>query len=317
MKRKKSRSSRKKKYRGSPLSWVAGTLVKQVIPRFFTRTFLLVLIVVAGLLMVEWVAGQAEGFTRFTVHPQSLRCLSRPAWLASSDRITTEIMGSIQEELSRQAPEAIFSDAVESAFKADSQAFSPWIERVETFQRIYPSRYRVQLKLRRPAAVFLSNSRSFFIDATGVVIASVDQLDQGRIKAALPLITGFGDADPVVEGSHTRNRRLLEGAAVAREIEIFRSFESLKSVRIVEIDVSRFGNNKPDGVTLYTDGNVKILWGRSSRNARFKGIDPSPGQKAEILNKVVERNPELRGVESVPVTFRDAKPTFTRRNDEL
>jgi len=43
----------------------------------------------------------------------------------------------------------------------------------------------------------------------------------------------------------------------------------------------------------------------------------SAGEKAEILNKVVERNPELRGVESVPVTFRDAKPTFTRRNDEL
>jgi hypothetical protein len=316
-KRKPSATRRKKKYKGNPLASAAATLIRRVVPRMFTRSFLLVLIVVLGLLTIEWVAGQAGENPRFTVHPDSLKCLSRPQWLATSDRITSEIMGSIQEEISRFPPEAIFSDTIEEAFKTRLNDFSPWIESVRTFQRIYPSRYRVELKLRKPVALFLDRSRSYFIDAAGVVIASVDQLDRGKVKAALPLVTGFGDLGHVVEGQHTRNRRLIEGAAVAKEIEVFQALEPLQAIRVVEIDVSAFGSNKPDGVTLYTAQNVRILWGRSARNTRFRGIDPSPLEKARSLEQVVRRNPGLRGVDTVTVTFRNSKPTFTRRGDEL
>lgn len=317
MKKKKSSATRRKNYKGNPLAFLTGTLVRQVIPRLFTRSFLLVLIVVLGLLMVEWVSGQAGDYRRFTVYPDSLKCLSRPQWLASSDRITSEIMGSIQEELSLFPPEAIFSETMEEAFKTRLRDFSPWIESVKTFQRIYPSRYRVELKLRKPVAIFLDRSRSYFIDASGVVIASVDQLDRGRVKAALPMVTGFGDLGPVVEGSHTRNRSLIEGAAVAKEIDVFQTLGALKTLRVVEIEVSAFGSNRPDGVTLYTSDNVRILWGRSARNASFRGIDPSPMEKARSLERVMDGNPGLRGIDTVTVTFRNAKPTIKRRVDEL
>jgi hypothetical protein len=164
-------------------------------------------------------------------------------------------------------------------------------------------------------AIFSERNRSYFIDGKGVVIASVSHLDQGRISSSLPLISGFGDAKPVREGRLTSNALLIEGAAVAEEIEVLHGMEAFGRFEITEIDVTHYGSGRPDGVTLYTGDNVRILWGRSARNVQYQGIDPTPMEKAMKLKEVLEKNPTLDNIDTIPVTFRGVQSTYTPRED--
>lgn len=310
MKRKKSSRSKKKVKRSGLFSQWFWSGLKVQFSRFMTRGAAFGLLLLLGLLLVEWVTHRARDMDFFRVHTKTVRCLGRPEWLAASNRITTEVVGGIQTNLSRFPSNQIFDETLEKALMNHPDAFSPWIESVQGFERIYPSRYRVRLKLRRPVAVFSESNRSFFIDGSGVVITSVDHLDQGRISSDLPLITGFGTAHPVREGLSTRNRALIEGAAVAREIEIFKEIDKVSDLRISEIDVARFGEGRPDGVTLYTGDNVRIQWGRSAQNIRFQGIDPTPMEKAIKLRTVLEDRPGLKGVQEVKLTFKKVQTTY-------
>ncbi|MFH1998584.1 MAG: hypothetical protein ABIK28_02835 [Planctomycetota bacterium] len=285
---------------------LAGSMLKQILPRFFTKAFLFVCILIAGFLVIEWMANRAEGFANFTVFTRDVRCMSRPSWLASSDKLTTEIIASIQDQLARFPTDNIFSHDLEHTLQTNAVSFSPWIESVSSFQRIFPSRFRLELKLRHPVGLFYWQNHSYFIDRLGVVISMVDHLDRGEVTTALPVITGFGEISHLQEGYPTSNRFLLEGAAVASEIRGFENIEELSHIRILEIDVSRFGNGRPDGVTLFTAGNVRILWGRSARNTRFRGIDPSPTEKTMYLKETVLKNPGFRGIDQITVTFRNA-----------
>lgn len=311
----KKKSSGSKSAAGALLNDLTGVFVHQIIPRFFTRAFLFVCILGAGFLLIEWMAGRAEAFSNFTVNTRDVRCVSRPSWLASSDRLTTDIIASIQEELSHYPTETIFSDDLEMALREKAVLFSPWIESIDSFKRVFPSRYRLEIKLRHPVALFYWQNHSYFIDGSGVVIGKVDYLDQGDVTTALPLITGFGEIGRLTEGFPTSNRFLLEGAAVACEIIGFEQFEELAHVRILEIDVSNFGNGRPDGVTLFTDSNTRILWGRSARNTRYRGIDPSPYEKALQLKQILERSPGFRGIDQVTVTFRDTPSTYVPQGE--
>ncbi|MHC4943504.1 MAG: cell division protein FtsQ/DivIB [Planctomycetota bacterium] len=314
MKRKKS-FFRKKKKGGGLFNDLAGVFSALGLSRLFSRAFLFAFLMFAGLLIIEWMAYKARNQGHFTVYPSAVRCLSRPSWLASSNRITTEVVGKIQAHLSRFSTVQIFNTELEEHLRTDPSAFSPWIEAIESFESIYPSRYRVMLKLRRPVAIFSERNRSYFIDGNGVVITSVSHLDQGRISSFLPLISGFGDAKPVREGRATGNPHLIEGAAVAKEIEILHEMEEFDRLQVTEIDVTNYGSGRPDGVTLYTGDNVRILWGRSARNLKYQGIDPTPMEKAMKLKEFLDKNPTLENVDMIPVTFRGAQSTYTPKDD--
>ncbi|MBU0754354.1 MAG: hypothetical protein KJ645_04395 [Planctomycetes bacterium] len=311
MKRKKYSPLKQKNKKGHPFLGRLSAIARFPYPRFLPRLIGLFFLVLAGMLLIEWITECGRSLKCFTVHSENVRCLSRPKWLAASNRITSEVVGGVQANLSRFPKGQIFDSDLEQALINHPSSFSPWIAGVESFERIYPSRYRVRLKLRRPVAIFSEDNRSFFIDESGVVITSVDHLDRGKITSSLPLITGYGHAAPIRDGCLTRNRSLLEGAAVAKEIEALSGFDLTAELRISEIDVSQFGTGRPEGVTLFTGENVRILWGRSARNREFRGIDPSPEEKTSKLLEVLEKHPHFEGVRQVTLTFKGAQTTFT------
>ncbi len=299
----KRRKGRKK---GGLFSLLGNTLLKGGLAGFFVKTLVFVSISAIALLIIGILSGRAKKLSCFVVHTPAVRCISRPSWLASSDRLTAEVVGGIQEACSSYPSRSIFDDTFERAFAGASARFSPWIESLESFQRVYPSQYRVKFRLRRPVALFVDQGRSYFIDKSGVVISSVVQLDKGRIKAAVPVITGFGDVVSLSNGEAAPNRRLVEGAAVAREAELIQNMGELaSSISLREIDVSGYGRGLADDVTLITDRSVRILWGRSSLNSRFSGIDPTPQKKASNLYQLLKERKGLSGISVVNLALHE------------
>jgi hypothetical protein len=300
--KKRGRSNTQKKL--FPTLAGTGSWLSKAFSSSFSRGIIVsVLFVLAGLVIIEWIARETKSSPYFTVYPQAVRCLSRPAWLASSDRLTAEVVEEIQDRLEAFPPDSIFSSDLEEALSQDPTLFSPWIASVQGFERRFPSQYQVALKLRRPVAVFQHRNRSFFIDGDGVVIAAVDYLDRGKISTTIPFISGFGQVAGLEEGRTALNDKLVEGAVVAQEIEVFHDLDISSSIRVREIDVSNFGQGKPEDVVLITDKNVRLLWGRSSLNKKFEGIDPGPLEKANHLKEILEIRPGLRGVHEVTLTF--------------
>jgi cell division septal protein FtsQ len=303
LKNKKSTSRKNHRKKASPLAGAAHSFAGRLLTRFMARVLLIVALVAGGFMTMEWVTQLAQGFPAFTVYPEAMRCTSRPAWLAASERLTSSLLGEIHQVFAAYPPNSIFHDQLEASFKKDPSSFSPWIESIERFERLFTSRYRISVKLRRPVAVFAHENRSYFIDGRGVVITSVDRVENNTFCFALPRVRGFGQTGFVKDGRAALNRRLVEGAAVGRELEALDRLGIGGILRIREIDVSRYGEGKPEDVTLITEDDVRILWGRSARNSRFRGIDPSPQQKAEKLAALLEKVPGLEGVSEVNVTF--------------
>ncbi len=291
---------------GNPLWRFALFLLRGLSILLRPGPVLFIVILVSSFIFLNLLSGEARSFPRFTVHAEAVHCISRPAWMALSERLTSEVVGEIQKVmLSRFPATSIFGDDVEEALSADPISFSPWIESLEVFRKIYPSRYRLELKLRRPVATFVYRNRSFFIDSSGVVITPVDRLDRGQIKVDVPQITDYGRAGAIVLGRPTVNRRLIEGAAVARELSALESVDLPPSFHIVEINVGGYEEGKKaraDDVVLYSPENIPILWGRSSMHPEYQGIDPTPRQKAANLKKVFTRRPGLEGVSEINLT---------------
>lgn len=295
------------------MSLLDFSALKFLLPKLGTGPFLFILLLLAGLITVEWITAKARKALCFQVDPEAVRCVSRPAWLASSDHLTHEIIKEIQDKLAVMPEDSIFSEDLEERLNSDPSFLSPWIESLEIFERIYPSQYRIELKLRRPVAVFLHRGRSYSIDAAGVVIGCMSSLEAGSITADIPVITGFGNPGPIRNGLATGNLPLLEGSAVAREIEVFGEVPLASDLKIKEIDVSHFDTSsypygRPDNIILITEEDVRILWGRSSLNPRVRGIDPTPLKKAMSLEKVLEWRPRFKGLEEVNVTMADETP---------
>lgn len=306
MKKKKPIFRKTRKGGGTRRSGLLTSLVKSLFPLLFKGPVLFALLLFLAVLLLGWLTEQARRFPRFKVYPKATRCLGRPAWLASSERLTSEVVSEIQGEILARWPViTIFDQDLEEALLENPSSFSPWIESVESFERIYPSRYGIALKLRKPVATFVDGNRSYFIDGKGVVITPVDHLDRGLIRASVPRITEFKKAGEIIPGYPVRNRRLIEGAQVAQEIGVFDDVGIPPSLRIVEINVFNYSEGKKGeahDVVLYTVENVSILWGRSSRHKAFEGIDPSPRQKALKLKKALDKFPGLKGLTEVNLT---------------
>jgi hypothetical protein len=315
MKRKKPIFGKNRKAGGSGPAGLVKTLFSGLLPRLFKGPMLFLLLLLAAVVILGWLSEQARRFPRFRVYGEAVRCLGRPAWLAASERLTSEVVSDIQDEILRRwSALTVFDDDLDRALRERPAAFSPWIESIEAFERIYPSRFRIEVKLRKPVATFEESSRSYFIDANGVVVAPVAYLDQGLVKVSVPRITEFDKAGELIAGRPVWNRRLIEGAAVAAEIAVFDEVGIPPSqLEIDEINVANYqegrtaarydpGHDPARDVILFGNGGVPILWGRSARHKQFEGIDPSPRQKALNLKKVLERFPGLAGLKEVNLT---------------
>jgi len=303
MKRKKTSSIKRKAKGGSFLNSGHRDLLNSLFLLMLKGPVVFFVLILLGIVFVSSVSDHAKDNPRFTVHNDVMRCISRPAWLADSDRLTSKIIRDIQTGLDRLPSDSIFSQLLEEELVERASSLSPWIESIECFKRAYPSQYKIQLKLRRPVAVFRSCNRSYYIDGQGVVIAGADYLDREEVTTQAPLITGFDPRIPVRVGQAALSKRLIEGAAVAKEIEIFSAMGVSEHITITEIDVSNYGSGLPDDTVLITDNDVKLLWGRSARNSRFKGIDLTPRTKTLNLKKVLIEKPALVGVKEVKLNF--------------
>ena len=66
-----------------------------LLPRLFKGPMLFLLLLLAAVVILGWLSEQARRFPRFRVYGEAVRCLGRPAWLAASERLTSEVVSDI------------------------------------------------------------------------------------------------------------------------------------------------------------------------------------------------------------------------------
>ena len=268
----------------------------------------------ASWMIVRWIMDEARGLDEFTIDPTQVRCSARPEWLDMSSDTASDIMSRVRGTLSRFRNQSIFNDRFLQLLREDLARGCPWVEVVVAAEREFPSQLKVRLRLRRPASVFYRRSTGFYVDSRGVVIDAFPISRRENIAAAgLPVIRGADLSAPPRPGQVFQDEALREGAAVGTEILGLARLLGSRMVPIESIDVSGYGRGRPDDVVLITEGNTRLLWGRSARHAEYRGIDPSLEEKADNLGKVLAARPGLKGVAEVTLTFR--KPSYSLKID--
>jgi len=275
-----------------------------------------ILFVSLALLVVNRIMSEARYLPRFTVDPSRLHCSGKPAWLDMASDPAADVLGEIRTALTRFDTTTIFDDTFIGLLQRDICRECPWVEEVAGVERIFPAQVKIRLRLRRPAAVFFRRSRGYYIDSRGVVIDSFPASEKNRIAdKELPEIRGAPLAASPRRGMAVADEALREGAAVAADVQDLGRFLGQRMIRVSTIDVSDYGRGSPEDAVLVTASGTRLNWGRSSRHAAYKGIDPSVEQKARNLERVLDARPNLSGVAEVTLAFE--KPAYRLEVDAL
>ncbi len=177
----------------------------------------------------------------------------------------------------------------------------PWVRRVTSVERVFPSQLRVRFEYRRAhAAVRGPNGHLVLVDAEGVRLPGVwvepPTCDRAAVisgVASLPPEPGRAWNDPAL-------RAALALADFAAESPL------LGRLRVREIDVSNFGGRvdpRRSEVTLATASGCAVQWGRTA--PRFG--DPTPEEKLANLREVLAVYPDLKGLRTVKLYFRGSR----------
>ncbi len=286
------------------------------IPTGVAGFLVLLLFLTASWMITRWIMDEARGLDDFTIDPTQVRCSARPEWLDMSSDTASDIMSRVRGTLSRFRNQSIFNDKFLQLLREDLGRGCPWVEVVVAAEREFPSQLKVRLRLRRPASVVYRRSTGYYVDSRGVIIDAFSISRKENIAAAgLPVIRGADLSAPPRVGRMFQDDALREGAAVGTEILDLARLLGPLMVPIKSIDVSGYGRGRPDDVILITEGNTRLLWGRSARHAAYRGIDPSLEEKANNLEKVLADRPGLKGVAEVTLTFQ--KPSYSLRTDGI
>jgi hypothetical protein len=275
-----------------------------------------ILFISLALIVVNKIMSEARYLPRFTVDPSRLHCSGKPDWLDMTSDPAADVLGEIKSALTRFNATTIFDDRFIKLLQRDICRECPWVEEVAGVERVFPAQVKIRLRLRRPAAVFFRRSRGFYVDSRGVVIDTFPAAERDRIADRdLPEIRGAPLSASPRRGKPVTDAALREGAAVAADVQDLRRCLGDRMIRVRTIDVSRYGRGRPEDAVLVTEGGTRLNWGRSSRHAAYQGIDPTVEQKAQNLESVLDKRPNLSGVAEVTLAFE--KPTYRLEADAL
>lgn len=186
-------------------------------------------------------------------------------------------------------------------------AESPWLREV-TLEPEYPDRFRVSVALRRPEArLIYSSGPAWLVDSEGVLIPAPRPGLFDRIE--LPVIEMPGTSISEA-GAVSQDPRVLAAVSVAREWREDVAPEFPRGPKLVAVDPRNLGWQFIQDLTQSeilvglraADG--QTVWFQSGRAARDGGrLDGTV--RAQVLRKILQRYPGLRGLASGDLRLRN------------
>lgn len=241
---------------------------------------------------------------RFLVVPSQLVSERLPRWMPPSVR------DAIHQGVSQIAPLPIFEADFPERLEAGLLAATPWISGVREIERIYPNRARVELVLRQPRAAVDVGAWRYVLDERGVVLHRDARDKPTRFSTRILPVIGASITEAPAVGTLFGDDEVVSAAQVAGELMTLEEPWSgaLRAVEPTALEVRRSiqGSVAAAGeVHIRTASGVLVEWGRA-RSSERHGRDELPvHRKIRHLQRILQRHPQLRGLEEVRLNFHD------------
>lgn len=179
---------------------------------------------------------------------------------------------------------------------------NPWVLKVHSVRRVFPNKFKVELELRRPEAVFKKNGEFYLLDSEGMILPEkFYSWPKGQRKT------------PYIESARVREvpgpGKKLEDNGVLAGIELVRFLKKNNAHNLLEIkavDVSNVGRGRPRGksdIVLWTEGGVAIKWGCPPLCQQVGELSDSE-KLSNLLSVVKAEGPRLAQMEYVDVRWK-------------
>jgi hypothetical protein len=225
------------------------------------RAALFAIIVLAGFGYGGWrlwnrIEGEVLLRPEYTLAPHQIQITPPPQWIRADVKLEALRDGSLDARLS--ILDERLADRLAKAF-----ALHPWVARVDSVVKHYPSRVTVELAYRRPAAMVEVPGGLFPVDEEAVVLPSTDFTAVEARK--YPRLIGI-DSQPLGPvGTPWGDRSVLEGARIAVALRQGWDDLRLQSVRRLRVTGSGFAATENE-YELITQNGTAIPWGRAPGN---------------------------------------------------
>ena len=163
----------------------------------------------------------------------------------------------------------------------------PCVASVTEIRKLWPSRYSVDVTLRRPAAVVVHGARRVPVTADGVALPAGPY---ARASRGLMEIRGVPGARPAV-GQIWRSNELAAGLATVAQLAPH--LDALAPLELACVDVSE-AEVARSGVYLYGGEGISVRWGRPLQSVG----ENLPERKLEFLGIAAGQVDRVRGLET-------------------
>lgn len=240
---------------------------------------------------------------RFLVDPAAVVGEEAPHWLPSN------LARAIRDELATATPVNIFDPEFAARLRGEVMRVCPWVADVRRIERLFPSRARVELVVRQPAAAVDVGPDRYLIDGAARVLHREPKKDASRFTwlRVLPIL-GADVGTPPALGSAFEDPDVLAAAQVAAELQQLTDDAAapLWGLDLVALDVSLRDpmNPRSEGeVYLLAKSGVLVRWGRAAASEHFGLLDPPVEKKLRHLRQLLDRFPRLEGLEEARLNF--------------
>ena len=228
-----------------------------------------------------------------------------PGWLESGaqERLEQSLAALGSVSLRSRAQIAALVEVVEDS--------SPWIERVERAEKVYPDQLELTLELRSPAAALVADHGRYWVDGEGRVLGSTELLP-GKERNERPLLVyRRGVAPRVRVGEVLEDDALLAGIRVAAELTPHLVRLRRRGIDLALVDVTPLATDEPGRTTdvlLWTPDGFFVQWGR----AEPRSDEPSTAHKLRTLESAWDRRLPFEDIVGICVQY-PTVPTFVTR----
>ena len=201
----------------------------------------------------------------YTLEPHQIQITPPPHWIRTDVKLEALRNGSLDGRLS--ILDERLADRLANAF-----ALHPWVARVDSVVKHYPSRVTVELAYRRPAAMVEVPGGLFPVDEEAVLLPSTDFTAVEARK--YPRLVGI-DSQPLGPvGTPWGDRSVLEGARIAVALREVWDDLRLQSIRRMRVTGSGFAAPENE-YELITQNGTAIPWGRAPGNEQATEAPPA------------------------------------------
>jgi hypothetical protein len=237
----------------------------------------------------------------------------------TADRVellpAAESVGWIRRDVKSEALRDAGLDRAASILDADlnerlAKAFRlhPWIASVRKVTKRFPARVEVEVDYRRPTAIVVIDSESWWpVDASGVVLPRDDFSPYEARR--YPHITDIAGGPYGPTGAPWGDARVHGAAKIAAALA--ENWEKFGLARVAPLVVGTgFDGVEDYEFALYTQRGTRVYWGHGPDNSRSG--EATTDEKAARLSAFVAKNGSLDGADGArDVDLRSAGPAAT------